>query len=209
MRSVSPPVHPAEGGEFDVVDGAPGALSGASDGLGLEQRVHRFGQRVVMGVPDRADRRCGAGLVEALAVADAGELAAGVGVRNEALETRPACPAGHLQCVEHHLGAHVAGDSPADDAATEGVGDEAHVGDPRPGGHLVKSATHNRLGRSAVKSRSTRSAGRAAVGSATVVRTRLCRLAPRILSSFISRATWSRPMSWPARRAATHSLRAP
>ena len=48
MRSVSPPVHPAEGGELDVVDGAPGSLSGASDQLGLVERVDGLGQGIVI-----------------------------------------------------------------------------------------------------------------------------------------------------------------
>ena len=43
--------------------------------------------------------------------------------------------AGHLQGVEDYLGAHVGGDSPADDAAGEGVDDEADIGDPGPRRH--------------------------------------------------------------------------
>ena len=136
MRRVSPPVQPAEGGELDVVDGAPRSLAGSSDQLGLEQRVHGFGEGVVVGVADRPDRRHGADVVEAFAVADAGGLAAGVGVGDEPFEAGASVPAGRLQCVEHHLGCHVAGDAPADDAAGERVGDEAHIGDPGPGGDL-------------------------------------------------------------------------
>ena len=40
------PGHPAEGGELDVVDGLPRALSGAADQLGLVERVDGFGQSV-------------------------------------------------------------------------------------------------------------------------------------------------------------------
>lgn len=40
------PVHPAEGGEFDVVDGAPRSLVGSSDQFGLVQPVDRLRQSV-------------------------------------------------------------------------------------------------------------------------------------------------------------------
>ncbi len=42
------PGHPSEGGEFDGLDGAPRALFGAVDQLGLVQPVDRLGQRVVV-----------------------------------------------------------------------------------------------------------------------------------------------------------------
>lgn len=73
----------------------------------------------------------------------------------------------------------------------------------------VRSATHRQFGASAAKTRPTRSAGRAALGSGRVVRVFFSRLTPPIPSCLMSRATWSRPMWCPARRAATHSLRAP
>ena len=73
----------------------------------------------------------------------------------------------------------------------------------------VRSATHSRFGASAVKSRSTRSGGRGASGSARAVRIFFVRLTPRIPSRPMRRATWSRPMSCPARLAAIHSSRAP
>ena len=37
---------------------------------------------------------------------------------------------GHLEGVEHHVGAHVGRYTPADDHPGEGVGDKAHVGHP-------------------------------------------------------------------------------
>jgi hypothetical protein len=74
----------------------------------------------------------------------------------------------------------------------------------------VRSVTHKASGRSAVKSRLTRSGARVASGSWQVVNTFLrARETPWMHSSRIKRATWSRPMSWPARRAAFHSLWAP
>ena len=42
-----------EGGELDCLEAAPGPSS--SDHLGLEEADHRLGQRVVAGVPDRAN----------------------------------------------------------------------------------------------------------------------------------------------------------
>ena len=46
----------------------------------------------------------------------------------------------------------------------ERVNDQAHTGGPGAGGTTVRSVTHSRFGASAVKSRRTRSAGRAASG---------------------------------------------
>src|SRR5512142_576202 len=46
---------------------------------------------------------------------------------------KPAVPAGHLDRVEHHWGAHVARDAPADDHPRERIDDEAHVRHPGPG----------------------------------------------------------------------------
>ncbi len=45
-----PPVHPSQGGEFDIVDGAPWPLAGSADQLGLEQRVDAFGEGIVVGL---------------------------------------------------------------------------------------------------------------------------------------------------------------
>ena len=66
--------------------------------------------------------------------------------------------------------------------------------------------THNWLGAVAVKFRFTRSGERAAVSSRRVVITRRPRLTPRMPAWRMRRATWSRPMSCPARRAAFQSL---
>ena len=74
----------------------------------------------------------------------------------------------------------------------------------------VKSHTQSRSGASAVKSRSTRSAGRAALGSETVVRHgRPRRLAPRMPCSRISRWTWQRGARSPALSSAFQVLRYP
>jgi hypothetical protein len=76
-------------------------------------------------------------------------------------------------------------------------------------GTQVRSVTHKALGRSAVKFRFTRSSARTAAGSARVVKTFRRRDTPQMPSSRMSRATWSRPMSCPARSAARQSLWAP
>ena len=44
------PVDPVEGGEFDIVDGAPRSVAGTADQLGLEQRVDRLSEGVVVGL---------------------------------------------------------------------------------------------------------------------------------------------------------------
>ena len=42
------PVHPAQGGQLDILDGLPGAGAGRSvDELRLVVSVHRFGQGVI------------------------------------------------------------------------------------------------------------------------------------------------------------------
>ncbi len=71
---------------------------------------------------------------------------------------------------------------------------------------MILFLTHKALGRSAVKSRLTRSGERTPAGSERVVNTVLLRRTPARSLAFISLATWSRPTSRPARRAAFHSF---
>ena len=66
------PVVPAEGGEFDVVDGPSWSLP--ADQLGLVEPVDRLCEGVVVAVTDGANRRCGSELGEAFAVTDRCEL---------------------------------------------------------------------------------------------------------------------------------------
>ena len=90
-----------------------------------------------------------------------------------------------------------------------GVDDEADVGDAGPGRH-ERQVGDPQLVRGRGGEVTIDEIGvprRARVGR--VVRTRLVRRAPWIPAVRISRATWSRPMSSPARRAAFHSFRAP
>ena len=73
----------------------------------------------------------------------------------------------------------------------------------------MKSHTHSSSGPLALKLRFTRSGARTWSGSDLVVKRFFARLAPRMPWQRMRRATWSRPTSWPARRAALVSLRRP
>jgi hypothetical protein len=64
------PVDPAERVEFDVLDRFPSTLVGASDQLRLVEAVGRFGQGMIVGIADTADRGPGADPVESFALAD-------------------------------------------------------------------------------------------------------------------------------------------
>lgn len=69
------PVDPAEGRELDVLDSAPRpGARGSADQLGLVVPVDGLGQGVVIRVADCPDRRCGADLGQAFAVAKRREL---------------------------------------------------------------------------------------------------------------------------------------
>jgi putative transposase len=110
---------------------------GPVDALGLVEPVGRLGQGVVVAVGDGADAGAGADLVEPFGEAHTGELRAGIGVGHEPDQAPPAPgPSCHLERVEDHVGAHVRRHPPADDAAAEGVDDEAHIGHARSGRHV-------------------------------------------------------------------------
>ena len=82
QAAVVEPVHPVEGRIFDGFEAAPWATP--MDNLGLEQPVDRFGQRVVIGIPDAADRGLDACFRKALNVAYGKILRPPVGVMYEA-----------------------------------------------------------------------------------------------------------------------------
>ena len=76
-------VEPAEvfdDGELELVAGVPDAVG---DQLGLEAVDEALGQRVVVGVADRADRGEDAVIGEGLGVVDRGVLAAAIGVMDQ------------------------------------------------------------------------------------------------------------------------------
>jgi hypothetical protein len=112
-------------------------------------------------------------------------------------------PEGHLERVQDERRAHVGGELPATDHAREGVLDEREVDDAFPAAPVGEIANPHSFGRDALKSRSTRSGGRRAVGSGTVVRQGLPRrFAPSRPAAHISRLTLSRPTSMLSRRSA-------
>src|SRR6266568_6959293 len=75
------PGDPLDNRPLELCLRAPRSMQGNE--FGLERPVQRFGHRVVVGVPDAADRSCDAGLGKPVAVAEAGVLAAGVAVVHE------------------------------------------------------------------------------------------------------------------------------
>ena len=62
--AVVEPVDPFEGGEFEVVEAAPGAF--VADKFGLVEAVDGLGERIVVAVADAADRGLDPGLGQAL-----------------------------------------------------------------------------------------------------------------------------------------------
>ena len=69
------PVHPAQGGEFELVDVVPAVCVGPVGAFGLVEPVGRGGQCVVIGIGDGADAGAGADLVEAFGESQRRELA--------------------------------------------------------------------------------------------------------------------------------------
>ena len=63
-----PPVDPFQGGEFDLLDAAPGPTP--FDQFGLEQPVDGLGERVIKAVPAAADRAGDAELGEPVGIAN-------------------------------------------------------------------------------------------------------------------------------------------
>src|SRR5438552_18207408 len=87
------------GGVFDVLESMPRAVE--MDEFRLVQPVEGFGERVVVAVAPRADRRDRAGLGEPLRVPDSEILHAAVGTMTEIVEwLMPARPQRHPPGVE-------------------------------------------------------------------------------------------------------------
>lgn len=183
------PVHPSKRREFEVLDPLPWSGSGGSaDEFGLVVPVHRLGQSVVIRIADRPDRGCRTDLCQTFAVANRGELK--IPRRYDTSDHHGgAGPAGHLNRVEGHLGAHMRRDPPAHDHPGERVDDETHVGDTHPGGY-ERPLGHPepvRSGRGELPPH-TRSGCRADAGCDLVVFTRFERRAPSIPAARINRA---------------------
>ena len=73
------PVDVLQGSDLDLFGGAPG--SAGLDQLGLEQADDRFGQGVVVGVADGADRGADPGGGQPLGEGNRGVLRPGIGVK--------------------------------------------------------------------------------------------------------------------------------
>ena len=90
------------------------------DDLGLEKADDAFGQGVVIGVPDAADRGVDACLSQPLGVSDRQILAASIAMMDQVVGlARRALADGLVQGVEHETGGHRGRDTPADNLASE------------------------------------------------------------------------------------------
>ena len=125
------PVDPFQGFPFDLTDGLPRAEK--LDDLGLEQADDAFGQRVVIGIPDAADRSVDPGLCQSLGISDRQLLAAPVAVMDQLVHLG-GCPLadGLVQGIENETGRHRGRDPPAYDLAGEDVDYEGHVNHALP-----------------------------------------------------------------------------
>lgn len=140
------PVHPPQGGQFDVLDGLPQPLaSGSIDQLGIVVAVDGLGQVVVVAVPDGSYGGHRTDLGEAFTVANRCELRSGIEVTGQARQRVPRDQRGHLNRVEHHRRAHVRRDPPTDEHPTERVDEKAHVGHPGPGRDVGQVGTDPQL----------------------------------------------------------------
>jgi len=109
--------------ELELRSGAPDAIG---DQLGLERVDEGLGKRVVKRVADRSDRPEDAVVVEDLRKRPRRVLSPGIGVMDELdVGAGAALRERHAQCVEDEIGAHVAGELPADDPAAVDVNDKA------------------------------------------------------------------------------------
>src|SRR5581483_5243618 len=101
-----------------------------------------LGERIVVRIPDRADRREHAMVVEDLAVVERGVLAAGVAVVDELdVGAGAAQVERHPQRVEDEIGAHVVGELPADDHPAVDVDHESEEDRPLPAAQVGEVGT--------------------------------------------------------------------
>src|SRR3954470_9594544 len=99
------PVDPFQRGQLDIGERLPRPF--ATDLLGLKQADCRFGEGVVVGIADAADRGVDTSVDQALREAKASILTAGIGVMYEPGDDwnarSVASPERHLQRVEHEV----------------------------------------------------------------------------------------------------------
>lgn len=126
------PLHPVGGGDFDVVDVAPGTLP--ADEFIFERSDGGFGQRVVQGVADGADGGIDTFVDEPVGECHRRVLSTGIAVGDQAPQSGVAFGgAGEervLDGIEDQVGGHRCGGAPAHDPATERVDDKGNVDEP-------------------------------------------------------------------------------
>jgi len=194
-----PPRERRHGHGLLVRDVPPGPSSWADDELGWIEAVHALRRAVssLSRLPDggnRADLCLSRGLPDASVLTPGIRVGPIAGERETGVERTPAEP-GHLEEREDRLDRHLGGDLPADDHGPRGV-DERDVGHPFGGadGGPVRDSARVRTFR--VKD-PVNEVG-SDVGTTASVVTPRRRWTPRIPATAMSRATWSRPTSWPA-----------
>ena len=138
------PRHPLGGLYFEVVQSLPvapdaGEHGGVAKQLGLEEREHGLGHRIIKRIADSADRGRDAQLLEALGVGQGDVLTARVRVARQLVEREKAsCPGRHVERVDHEFFGHRTSRLPSDDASAEDVGDKSHVDNAGPRGAVGK-----------------------------------------------------------------------
>src|SRR5271166_4274244 len=130
------PAGPLAGGGLHLGGGFPWPQ--VAGDLGFVQADDALGQRVVIGIPDRPDRRRDARGGQLGAVADGQVLAAGVAVVDQPGHLDALAGAvgdRHHQRVQHQVRAVAGGGAPPGDQPGERVDDERGVRGARPGGY--------------------------------------------------------------------------
>lgn len=135
------PVDPLQCFPPDLADRFPSAEE--LDHLGLEQADDAFGQSIVIGIPDTADRGVDPRLSQPLGVSDRQVLAASVAVMDQLVRLRW-CPLadGLVQGIQHETGRHRGGDTPADDLAGEDVDHEGDIDHTLPARDIGEIVVH-------------------------------------------------------------------
>jgi len=105
---------------------------------------------------------------------------------------------GHLQRIQDQICLQVIGHCPASNSSAEGIDNHRQIWEPFRSPDVVISATQSLSGRSALKSRSTRSGAGRAPGLRRAVRVLFRRLAPCKPTALIRRATRLLPTCIPA-----------
>jgi hypothetical protein len=198
---VPPPRERRHGHGLSVRDVPSGPLSRAEDELGSREGVQALRRAVsslsptepTEGTPPISARRVASRTLVLLPGIEVGPIE---GERETAMERTPAEP-GHPEEREDRLDRYLRGDLSADDRAPRGV-EVREVGHPFGGADEVRSETLR-----ACRPNDPVNEVGGDVGTTASLVTPRRRSSPGIPDSAMSRATWSRPTSWPAFFAAT------